>query len=124
YCMRCSYCTDFGRSVFIFICFHSYCHHPHLHSFPTRRSSDLSSLPLAAPSPAHPFGTDSVGRDTLARMMYGGRVSLLVGLTSMLDRKSTRLNSSHVKISYAVFCLKKKTNKKTITLYTCAMQTK
>src|SRR6266511_3293327 len=27
---------------------------------------------------------------------------------SMLDRKSTRLNSSHVKISYAVFCLKKK----------------
>src|SRR5690606_41796746 len=28
------------------------------------------------------------------------------------DRKSTRLNSSHVKISYAVFCLKKKCNKK------------
>src|SRR5690606_41944363 len=28
------------------------------------------------------------------------------------DRKSTRLNSSHVKISYAVFCLKKKTNNK------------
>src|SRR5690606_40710691 len=28
-----------------------------------------------------------------------------------LDRKSTRLNSSHVKISYAVFCLKKKTNR-------------
>src|SRR5690606_39846689 len=30
------------------------------------------------------------------------------------DRKSTRLNSSHVKISYAVFCLKKKKNKKHI----------
>src|SRR5690606_41909859 len=29
------------------------------------------------------------------------------------DRKSTRLNSSHVKISYAVFCLKKKTSKST-----------
>src|SRR5436309_12115758 len=29
------------------------------------------------------------------------------------DRKSTRLNSSHVKISYAVFCLKKKKNKQT-----------
>src|SRR5690606_40881918 len=29
-----------------------------------------------------------------------------------LDRKSTRLNSSHVKISYAVFCLKKKKNKR------------
>src|SRR5690625_7848819 len=30
---------------------------------------------------------------------------------SLLDRKSTRLNSSHVAISYAVFCLKKKTKK-------------
>src|SRR5690554_1800710 len=30
-----------------------------------------------------------------------------------LDRKSTRLNSSHVRISYAVFCLKKKRQKKT-----------
>src|SRR5436309_13798386 len=30
-----------------------------------------------------------------------------------VDRKSTRLNSSHVKISYAVFCLKKKKNKNT-----------
>src|SRR5699024_12873900 len=30
--------------------------------------------------------------------------------TEHLDRKSTRLNSSHVSISYAVFCLKKKTN--------------
>src|SRR5699024_2935606 len=32
--------------------------------------------------------------------------------TNVLDRKSTRLNSSHVSISYAVFCLKKKKNKK------------
>src|SRR5436305_10785719 len=31
------------------------------------------------------------------------------------DRKSTRLNSSHVRISYAVFCLKKKKNIKTLT---------
>src|SRR5690554_7382463 len=31
---------------------------------------------------------------------------------SILDRKSTRLNSSHVRISYAVFCLKKKKKKK------------
>src|ERR1022692_3341744 len=31
----------------------------------------------------------------------------------MVDRKSTRLNSSHLVISYAVFCLKKKKNKKT-----------
>src|SRR2546427_7149111 len=33
---------------------------------------------------------------------------LSVGLTLILDRKSTRLNSSHSQISYAVFCLKKK----------------
>src|SRR6266478_6613261 len=32
----------------------------------------------------------------------------LRGLTDFLDRKSTRLNSSHSQISYAVFCLKKK----------------
>src|SRR5207302_10385694 len=39
----------------------------------------------------------------------GGAVKVAVGSE---DRKSTRLNSSHVKISYAVFCLKKKTKKK------------
>src|SRR5690554_3196599 len=33
-----------------------------------------------------------------------------LGVTRAIDRKSTRLNSSHVRISYAVFCLKKKTN--------------
>src|SRR5690554_7473730 len=32
--------------------------------------------------------------------------------TKFIDRKSTRLNSSHVRISYAVFCLKKKKKKK------------
>src|SRR5947199_5091732 len=35
-----------------------------------------------------------------------------VGLPLMQDRKSTRLNSSHLGISYAVFCLKKKKNRK------------
>src|SRR2546429_1017402 len=39
---------------------------------------------LANPTLAHPLGTDDVGRDTLARAMYGGRVSLLVGFISML----------------------------------------
>src|SRR5690554_8181041 len=34
------------------------------------------------------------------------------GFIQFLDRKSTRLNSSHVRISYAVFCLKKKKKKK------------
>src|SRR5690349_23054317 len=38
-----------------------------------------------------------------------GIVILLHRLLELLDRKSTRLNSSHVEISYAVFCLKKKT---------------
>src|SRR5207249_11518855 len=33
-----------------------------------------------------------------------------VTVVNLVDRKSTRLNSSHVSISYAVFCLKKKTN--------------
>ncbi len=41
-------------------------------------------LRFAAPSPAHPFGTDDLGRDTLTRVLYGGRVSLLVGLLAML----------------------------------------
>src|SRR5690606_39702445 len=39
------------------------------------------------------------------------RWSLSTGVAPVLDRKSTRLNSSHVKISYAVFCLKKKKRK-------------
>jgi peptide/nickel transport system permease protein len=38
----------------------------------------------APPSLAHPLGTDDVGRDTLARALAGGRVSLAVGLLSML----------------------------------------
>src|SRR5690606_41582943 len=39
------------------------------------------------------------------------RQRVLVDRDAELDRKSTRLNSSHVKISYAVFCLKKKKTK-------------
>ena len=39
---------------------------------------------LATPSAAHPFGTDDLGRDMLARMLYGGRISLAVGLAAML----------------------------------------
>ncbi|HEX6552254.1 MAG TPA: ABC transporter permease [Ktedonobacteraceae bacterium] len=41
------------------------------------------SSTLAGPSLQHPFGTDDVGRDEMARMMAGGRVSLLIGLSSM-----------------------------------------
>jgi peptide/nickel transport system permease protein len=39
---------------------------------------------LKGPSIAHPFGTDDLGQDVLARMLYGGRISLAVGITSML----------------------------------------
>src|SRR5690554_7157561 len=38
-------------------------------------------------------------------------IAVAPGPTADADRKSTRLNSSHVRISYAVFCLKKKTKK-------------
>src|SRR2546430_3773885 len=40
--------------------------------------------------------------------MVGVRAALLTLVAGLVDRKSTRLNSSHSQISYAVFCLKKK----------------
>lgn len=40
-------------------------------------------LGVTSPSVIHPFGTDELGRDLLARVMAGGRVSLLVGLAGM-----------------------------------------
>src|SRR5215831_3325599 len=39
---------------------------------------------LKGPSHAHPLGTDDLGQDLLARMLYGGRVSLAVGVAAML----------------------------------------
>src|ERR671916_3533725 len=39
---------------------------------------------LQGPSLAHPFGTDDLGQDLLARMLYGGRISLAGGLAAML----------------------------------------
>src|SRR5688572_31117371 len=44
-----------------------------------------------------------------------GKAEAHLRLAALLDRKSTRLNSSHSQISYAVFCLKKKTQIKTHT---------
>ena len=42
------------------------------------------SAQLTGPSMAHPFGTDDLGQDLLARMIYGGRISLAVGLAAMV----------------------------------------
>src|SRR5207245_9691681 len=61
-----------------------------IYTFPTRRSSDLlPGLPCRHRTPRHPG--PPAGHQSRRR-----------------DRKSTRLNSSHGSISYAVFCLKKK----------------
>src|SRR5690606_42031338 len=78
--------------LYIMTCQKCYTCHFHLHPFPTRRSSDLRI----------PNVGNADGQAAL--------VHRLQPLEVPLDArwKSTRLNSSHVKTSYAVFCLKKK----------------
>src|SRR5438067_7932182 len=53
-----------------------------------------------------------VGKGMASENHLDGSISALQSISQhlQLDRKSTRLNSSHVSISYAVFCLKKKKN--------------
>src|SRR5207249_12265107 len=98
--------------------------HPPLPPFPTRRSSDLSGLAAGdvalAAGGAGPAaesrgiwlgrtpasGNEQSAFETGPGVMGGPAAS--VCSTPAEDRKSTRLNSSHVSISYAVFCLKKK----------------
>src|SRR2546422_9893201 len=80
--------------------------------FPTRRSSDLGRIRdegCAAPGiEQHASVDELVGKEAcivvreLCPKLYRARREI------DLDRKSTRLNSSHGYISYAVFCLKKK----------------
>src|SRR5699024_11469448 len=96
--------------------------HRHLLSFPTRRSSDLAMDELdKILNYTEPFSnikdipplvnTLNVHLDGLLkekREEAKGKIELDRGEVSLQDRKSTRLNSSHVSISYAVFCLKKK----------------
>jgi peptide/nickel transport system permease protein len=43
-----------------------------------------TSIALQPPSFQHPFGTDTIGRDILARTIYGGQISLLIGLTAVI----------------------------------------
>src|SRR5205807_9631904 len=96
----------------------------HLHSFPTRRSSDLTVRLSPGPGVSPASRTTAAG-DVMSALIVSGLpewivtpapapVAVIGPLTVMpwpaavLDRKSTRLNSSHLVISYAVFCLKKK----------------
>src|SRR5436190_16047648 len=81
-----------------------------LHSFPTRRSSDLGTAACDVEVPcveqAH---REEAHEDD--RQRQDERADLVPGPgPARGDRKSTRLNSSHTVISYAVFCLKKKKN--------------
>src|SRR5699024_12715925 len=96
----------------------------YLHSFPTRRSSDLfsKSLPLTeaillqiACRLTVDNNTGNLQLDKYLHLLTLNVTFLKLGDLSLknnedldhIDRKSTRLNSSHVSISYAVFCLKK-----------------
>src|SRR5438309_2697206 len=80
-----------------------------LHSFPTRRSSDLARG-------ARPREGARSRLSCRERQLHElAHVRRTFDERARADRKSTRLNSSHSSISYAVFCLKKKkTNNSTI----------
>src|SRR5687768_17695029 len=86
-----------------------------LHSFPTRRSSDLPGLAAgygdcsALECFNHAVWVAAHIRMTRATHVHA-HFAHDPALVGMLDRKSTRLNSSHGYISYAVFCLKQKRN--------------
>src|SRR5690606_41651338 len=96
----------------------SYGAHRPPHSFPTRRSSDLfhplRHTRIADLCQRYRFGRRRDHHGELAVQLHHHHLGVVtLQDTSAIrrfggDRKSTRLNSSHVKISYAVFCLKKK----------------
>src|SRR5699024_12222861 len=84
-----------------------------LHSFPTRRSSDLvvaRYIPKENRGKAFGLIGSIVAMGEGVGPAIGGMIAHYIHWSyhSTKDRKSTRLNSSHVSISYAVFCLKKK----------------
>src|SRR5699024_11845028 len=99
-------------------------HHRTPHSSPTRRSSDLHTLAGLGTdlhedlgrggdteqilSTVHRDTDDTLrGTDRFASHVLDAVDQALDDVLARADRKSTRLNSSHVSISYAVFCLKK-----------------
>src|SRR5438132_2733318 len=85
----------------------------HLHSFPTRRSSDLS-IARAITEQGRANGISVLPAMEIRAHPGAGVTGQIDGVLcagvgpNFQDRKSTRLNSSHTVISYAVFCLKKK----------------
>src|SRR5205814_2563317 len=90
-----------------------------LHPFPTRRSSDLEPLRRR---PHRALGIARLEREHAEHIVArhqrrpyhpGGLRRPSAEPGPGRDRKSTRLNSSHLGISYAVFCLKKKKQKNT-----------
>src|SRR5206468_4946357 len=81
-----------------------------LHSFPTRRSSDLALVSASLFDAVN--GIDGRLQPIHVEAdapRYASERAAAVQAARSEDRKSTRLNSSHDQISYAVFCLKKKT---------------
>src|SRR2546422_8593662 len=68
----------------------------------------ISRGPRAGRGRVRLLRTVRVLRGVHARGLFAGPLRADAGLRAVLDRKSTRLNSSHGYISYAVFCLKKK----------------
>src|SRR5699024_12664616 len=101
-----TYITYLHSMSFLFL-FYCSCHHLSLHSFPTRRSSDLASIFHAKRNIVLNCSTNKLVIWILKDHTY-----IMSNFPNSLDRKSTRLNSSHVSISYAVFCLKKKKKSK------------
>src|SRR5436190_13344815 len=90
--------------------------------FPYRRSSDLVAvITTIANAVERRFRwSNQIVRNAPAAT--GATAHQSAGVVEVLDRKSTRLNSSHTVISYAVFCLKKKKND-TTTLHRTISQT-
>src|SRR5437868_10259953 len=84
--------------------------HRDLHSFPTRRSSDLRPI---VPPTLSSLPTTLLSSRRCPRRSHDNQLCYFRTSSAGGDRKSTRLNSSHVSISYAVFCLKKKKEKLT-----------
>src|SRR5256886_4220244 len=78
--------------------------------------SVTTSLGIEREQRTLPYAAQTISADRLTQVPSTNVLSELQGnvavlqVTNSRDRKSTRLNSSHSQISYAVFCLKKKTN--------------